>query len=137
MDFLLQALSLEEFHHDDRMVPMFFDFVNGTNAGMVQRRGGTRLTLKPLQGLFVSRCVGRQEFQCHAPPKAEILRLINDSHAAFAQFAEHPVVGDRFTDTPRVQYSACSLRVGSSRIEPQVSSRAYTEGFGTTSLSAA
>ena len=63
-DHLPQRFTLQQFHYDEWILFVFFDFMNGANVGMVQRRCRTRFALKPMQGGRIARQFFGQEFQC-------------------------------------------------------------------------
>ena len=60
-DEVLESLTFEELHHDEGMAFRFVNFVDGTNVGMVEGRGGSRLALKSLQDLRIADQRRREE----------------------------------------------------------------------------
>jgi len=74
---------------------MFTDLVDRANIGMVECRGGTRLTTKAFQRLWVSGNVIGQEFQSDEATKVGILGFINHTHTATAEFLDDAVMRDR------------------------------------------
>ena len=55
--------------------------------------------LKRLDLLRVVSRRERQDLQRHAPPKRDLLRLVDDAHAAPADLADEPKVADRLRRT--------------------------------------
>ena len=45
-DDVFEGLAFERFHGDESHTVLFVNLVNGADVGVVQRRGGLRLTLK-------------------------------------------------------------------------------------------
>ena len=65
---------------------------------MTERRKSAGLPFETpphqIRQLFQS---SRQKLKSHLPPELQILRPVHDSHAAAAQFLDHPEVRDRLT----------------------------------------
>jgi hypothetical protein len=55
VDDVLQRLAGEALHHDEELVLVLSDFVDGADIGMVQRGGGARLAAKTFERLRVLR----------------------------------------------------------------------------------
>ena len=64
------------------------DVVDRHDVRMLQVSGRLRLVLETLQLLGVQRRGERQDLQGHAPPQGVLLGLVDDAHAAAADFAE-------------------------------------------------
>src|SRR4029453_9424918 len=79
---------------DERLAVRFADLVNRADVRMIERRGRPRLESEALRGLRVALQVGWQELQRDVPAKRQILGLIDDAHAARADAAQDPIVGD-------------------------------------------
>src|SRR5258708_2757550 len=60
-DEVLEGLTFQELHHDEAMAFRFVNFVDSTNVGMVEGRGGACLALKSLEGLRIADQSRRQE----------------------------------------------------------------------------
>jgi hypothetical protein len=59
---------------------------------------------KPLQrGLILGQVFGN-ELQCNVAAEAEVLRLINNSHSAAAEFRQHAVMGHRLPNDLHKSY---------------------------------
>ncbi len=87
-----ERFAFDELHHDERLPVVLLDGVHGTDAGMVQGRGRSRLALEPLQCRRVLRELRREELHRDAPPEPRVFRLEHHAHAAGAELAQDPVV---------------------------------------------
>jgi hypothetical protein len=58
-DPVLQGHAIQKLHRDERLVLVLADFVDGTDIGMVQGRGGTCFAAKVLPSKMVvtSECI--------------------------------------------------------------------------------
>ena len=65
---------------------------------MVERAGGTGLTLKSDDRRCVRGEMHRQELQRYQASQPDIARLIDDAHSSSAQFFQDVVVGQSATD---------------------------------------
>src|SRR5712691_1680095 len=52
LNAMLERLTFEELHYDEKLPIRFVDFVNRTDVGMVERRSGPSLALESLDGLI-------------------------------------------------------------------------------------
>ena len=91
-DGVFQRVAFEEFHGDERAAFEFADVVNGANVGVVQGRGGACFAAETFDGLGVLRNVVGKKFQGDVAAEAGVLGLVDDAHAATAQFTEHVVM---------------------------------------------
>ena len=98
LDDLLQGLPFEQLHHDEMLVLVLVDRVDGTDIGVIQGRGGSGLALESLERGLVLGEVGGQELQRDLAAEARILGLIHHSHAAAAELTGHRVVGNGLAD---------------------------------------
>src|SRR5271169_3920495 len=80
------------------MAVMLADLVDGTNAGMIQRRGGARLPPEALQCLWFVRSFVGKELKRNETPERGVLGAIDDTHPAAAQNIKDPVVGNSLPD---------------------------------------
>jgi hypothetical protein len=98
----VQGLAFQQLHGDERLgIPLsldFFDRINGADVGMVQRRCGPRLQQKTVERILIARKSRRQKLQRNTALQVEILRFINDPHAAAAQLAGNAVMRDGLAD---------------------------------------
>ena len=62
-DQVLQRRAFQKLHRDERLAVLLADVVNGADVGMVQGRGGLRLTLEAVQGLRILGHFVGQELQ--------------------------------------------------------------------------
>jgi hypothetical protein len=117
-----ERFPLEQLHREEGAPLVFVDVEDRADVGMLKRGGGPRLALEALESFGVFREIVRQELQGDAPPELQILRLVDDSHAAAAELAEDPVVRDSLADHRRISDS--SFRPLPSAVEPRA------EAFG-------
>ena len=83
-DSLGQILALDEFHHERRDAPTFFEPVDGGDIGMVQRGKRLRFTLEAREPLGVVRERLRQDLDCDVAIELGITRPIDFAHASAA-----------------------------------------------------
>ena len=77
---------------------MLVHLVDGADIGVIQAAQGLGLPLEPPGRVGVARQILGQEFQGHRPGQAQVLPLVDDSHAAHAQLSRDPVVRNRGPD---------------------------------------
>ena len=94
-DALLQVLAFEQLHHQERLALILFNLVDGADIRMVQQRGGAGLALKTLQRALVAVELLGQKLGGDVAAQVDVLRLVDDAHAARAQLLENAIVGDR------------------------------------------
>jgi len=104
VDPLLERLPLHQLHHDEGVALVLGDLVDHADAGVIEGGGGARLPLESLERLGVVRQLVGQQLEGHATLEAHVLRLVDDAHAAAAEPAQDPVVGQRLAD-----HRACGL----------------------------
>ena len=91
---MLQRQPIQKLHGDERFAVCVINFVDGANVGMIQGRGRLGFALKAAEGLRIFGYVVGQELQGHEPAELHILSLVNDTHAAAAEFFKDAIVGD-------------------------------------------
>ena len=77
---------------------MFLEIIDGADIGMIYRRRGASLSH---ESRFVRACADelfRQKFERHGPLQFGIERLVDDPHAALADFFEDFILLDCCTD---------------------------------------
>ena len=97
-DAVLQRLPLQALHDDEGPPLVLADVVDGADVGMIQGRGGLRLTLEALAGGRVVEVGLGKELQRDVAVKASVLGLVDDAHAPAAQLLDDAVVGDGLAD---------------------------------------
>src|SRR6266850_1852403 len=95
---MFQRVSFHQFHRDEGLAVCFFNVVNRADVRMVERRGGTRFSSEPLEGLAVFRKFLRQEFQRHEAAQLSVFSLVNDTHTAATKLLHDAIVGDGYPD---------------------------------------
>ena len=98
---MLERFAFQQLHGDERNVFEGINLVDGADVRMVERGGGTRLALKALNRLGIAGKAFRKEFQGHESAQLGVLRLVDHSHAAAAEFFHDPVVRDGSSDQVR------------------------------------
>ena len=83
-----QRLALEQLHGDERLALVLADVVDRADVGVLERGGRAGLALQPLERLRVPAQLLRQELQRHAAAELQVLRLVDDAHAAAAELRE-------------------------------------------------
>jgi hypothetical protein len=68
---------------------------------MVQSRGRSGFTAKPLQCLRIVGDFCWEKLQSNAPAKLEIFSLVHDTHTTTTQLAQNAVVGNRLPERLR------------------------------------
>jgi hypothetical protein len=91
---VLEGLALEQFHGDEGLAVVLVDLVNRADIRMVERGGGARFALKPLQCLGITGQFWGQEFQRDAASQLAVFSPEDHPHAATAEFFENAVMGD-------------------------------------------
>ena len=91
---LPQCHAIQKLHGDERLPIMLTNLVNRADVGMIQRRRRPRLPPEALQRQGLACRIFRKKLQRHQPPQRSVLGLVDDSHAAAAQLAQHAIVRD-------------------------------------------
>ena len=91
---MLERLALEQFHHQERRALVAPDLVDDADVRMIERRGCPRLAHEAIEDVLVLGDLLRQELERHLPPQLGVLGLVDDTHAAAADFGEDSVVAD-------------------------------------------
>ena len=76
------------------MPPVFADFVNVRDVGMIQRGGGLGFALEAFHAAAILRHGGRKHFQRDVAVQARVGGEIDLTHAAFTQARDDAVVPD-------------------------------------------
>ena len=95
----VEALAFEQFHHDEGLVAAFVQLVDGADAGMVQRRRGTRFAPETLQRRRVlARGLG-QQLDGNRAAQLLVFGLIDNAHPSLAEATDDPVMAQQRTCT--------------------------------------
>src|SRR5579862_2198160 len=97
-DAMLQRQPIQKFHGDERTPVLFGDFMDGTDVGMIQGRSRLRFALEPAQSLRVFRNLVRQELQGDKAVQLYVLGLVDDTHAATAEFLDGAIMRNRLAN---------------------------------------
>jgi hypothetical protein len=96
-----QRDAVDERHGNEELAVVLGDFVDRTDVGVVEggRRPCFREEALALAGAAERR--GREELQGHEAAERDVPRLVDHTHAAFADLLQQEVVGDRRPDHGR------------------------------------
>ena len=97
-DAVLQRHAIETFHGDEGLAMLIVDFVNGADVGMVEGGGGLGFALEAAEGLRILGDFVGQELERDEATEFDVLGLVDDSHAATAEFLDDAVVRDGLAD---------------------------------------
>src|SRR5262249_269166 len=122
-DHLGQALPLDELHRIKMRATLAADVVHRHDVRVVQLRRGVRFIAKALQLPRIHRSGKRQDLQRHLPAERDLLRLVADTHAAPADFAEDAEITENSRTLGRI-YG------GEWYVEGERGSHGATQGFG-------
>ena len=108
----VQSLALQQFHGDKRPdLVLQFDFFNSVdraNVWMIERRGGSCLQQKAVQGILIAGELRRQKLQSDSPPQIKVFSLVDHSHAAASELADDAVMRDGLTDHEWIEWESSS-----------------------------
>ena len=96
-----ERLALQQFHGDEGSPLGLVDLVNDANVRMIQCRSSFGFALKTAdcQGAFGD--VVGQELESYKATELHILGLVDDTHAATAEFFDDAVMRDGLVDHER------------------------------------
>ena len=97
-----QGFPLVVRHGDERLAVVVADLVDRRDVWMIERTSGPRLSQQAGRGVWTARGLRVQKLQRDSPLESRILREIDRAHAARADVADDPVVGDAGADHPRI-----------------------------------
>ena len=89
---LLDGPALEQFHGDEGLPVMISELVNRTDVRMLERRCQARLALEAAEPLGGADRLGTEKLDRHFAPETDVFRAIHDTHTAFAEVVEEPVM---------------------------------------------
>ncbi len=104
-----ERLSLDVLH-DDVLVA---DFVDGTDAGVIQTGGGARFAQESYGPAIVARD-RLQHLDRHGAVQPRIVRTIHDAHAAASDERLDPVLRERRADHDRCEFPLPGIAVSDS-----------------------
>ena len=87
-----QRAPPHQFHHDEGLSFVLVDVEDRTDVAVVQRGCRARFGSKPANRLLVLHQIIGEEFERDRAPEAEVVRPIDDAHAAGADLADDPVM---------------------------------------------
>src|SRR4029077_2044761 len=95
---VLQRYAIQKFHGDERMTIMLADLVDCADVRMVQGRSCTCFAAETFQCLRILGHIFGEKLQRNEAPKLGVLSLIDDAHAAAAEFLANAVVRNGLAD---------------------------------------
>ena len=95
---MLQRHAVQKFHDDEGLAVFLPDFIDGADVGMVQGRGRLSLSLEAGQCLRISGHFIRQKLQGDKAVQADVLSLVDHTHATTAEFLDDAVMRDDRAD---------------------------------------
>ncbi len=106
LDPMLQRLTVQIFHHDERMPADRFarlkrdlaNLVDRADIRMVQRGCSASLAAEALKSGRVANHAIREKFERHEAAEFGVLGLVHDAHPAAAQLLDDAVVRDGSAD---------------------------------------
>src|SRR5262245_28228641 len=94
----ISGRSIQILHGDECLPMLVINFVDGADVGMIQSRSGFGFTAESLKSLRIVGNLLRQEFQRDEAVKTDVLRLVDHTHPAAAEFFEDAVMRDGLAD---------------------------------------
>ncbi len=101
-----QGGPVEQLHDEKRQIAMAPDVIERADVRMAERRCRTRFTLKALERKRILRQLRREKFDGNLAAETRVLRAIDDTHAAFANLVEDPVMGNGLANHLRANLSS-------------------------------
>ena len=98
LDPVLECLSFQKLHRDERDILESINLVDGADVRMVQCRSGASLTLKSLNRLRISGESLRKKLQSYKTSQLCVLCLVDHTHTAAPKLFQHAVMRDGSTD---------------------------------------
>ena len=95
---VLQRLTFQVLHDNERLALVFADIINSADVRVVKGRGGSSFPLKALQGLMIPGQVRGQELEGHETAETGVLGLVHHSHPAPTQLLDDAIVPKSLTD---------------------------------------
>src|SRR6185295_1652249 len=91
-------MSIDELGGDEVSRVVAADLENGDDVGMIQREGGAGLLLESAQSILIGCELSREQLEGDLAAEARVLREINHSHSAGAEFRRNLVRPNRPAD---------------------------------------
>ena len=87
-----ERVSLEQLHGYEGTSLIVIDLVNGADIWMIEGRRGSRFAFEALQGPRIAHRMIRKKLQGNQTAEADVLCLIDDTHAARTEFFPKAIV---------------------------------------------
>src|SRR5215471_11703692 len=98
VDALLEGLTFQILHDDERTAIVFTDIVNRADLWMIQRRRRTGLDPEPFESRGIFYPFIRKKLQRNRTAQPYVLCLVDHPHAAGAELLNDAVVGNSLAD---------------------------------------
>jgi hypothetical protein len=115
---LVEALPLQQFHHDEGLIAAFIQFVNGTDARMIQRGGRACFAPETFQRRRVWAGRFGQHLDGDRPPELQVFGLIYNAHPAPAQATDHSIVAKQRTGAQFLHATIMQRRTPRGKCQP-------------------
>jgi hypothetical protein len=93
---MVQTLSVQVFHDEERHPVISPHLINGHNIGMVQASRGLRFSLEAIQMIWFACDRGRNRLNRDQAANEWVARQVDHAHRAAPQFAQNFVFADSF-----------------------------------------
>ena len=93
-----ESFPLEQFHGNEGLAFMLANLVDSADIRVIQRRRSTGFPLKAIERLLVFQRIWREKLQGDEATEGCVLGLVNDTHAAAAEFLQNAVVANGAAD---------------------------------------
>ena len=93
-----EGLPIHELQHEPDLAIVLFEPVNCGDVRVVECRQQMRFTLEPGDPGAAGREFRADHLDRDRPPEPCVQRAVDDTHAAFPDLLDNPIVADRFAD---------------------------------------
>ncbi len=118
---LVERLARHVLHRDEVDAGIRRDVVDGDDVRVVQGRGGPGFLRESLPAYRVVQLFGREDLHGDEPIEMEVLRLVDNPHAAFAELLEDSVVSEDVANHRSPQVRSHLASPHSARSDPRPS----------------
>ncbi len=98
---LIQRLPPQEFHHDEGLVAVLPNIVEGADVGVIEGRRSPGLSTKALNGMGIIEVIERKELNSYWAAQSSVSSPIDDTHPALTDLLKDQIVRDRLSQQGR------------------------------------
>ena len=98
LQVVVEAVAIDELHREVVQPVLFADGDAAHDVGVIQLHRHARFADEAVHEALVTGDVRREDLQRHVAVKAELMGLVDDAHAAFAELVDDPEVLQGFAD---------------------------------------